>query len=100
MGNMKSYADCGKPQRRLDGLWYVRMEGGYNPPYYLVNRARGKSPYVARQIDLENSFSGFYFVDESAVQAAINSYRRYHGEQVGDIQEPVDVLESQVMRFK
>ena len=100
MDDVKQYADCGKPQRRLDGLWYVKMEGGYNPPYYLVNRARGKSPYVARQIDLENSLSGFYFVDESAVQAAINSYRRHHGEQVDGGMEPVDVLESQIMRFK
>ena len=100
MGNVKPYADCGEPQRRLDGLWYVRMNAGYRPPYYLVNRANGKSPYVALEKDLEKMVSGKYFVNEKAAQAAINTYRRYHGETVDDDMEPVDVLESQVMRFK
>ena len=99
MGNAKPYADCGEPQLRLDGLWYVLMNGGYKPAYYLVNRARGTSPYVTLEKDLENSFSGIYFINEQEAQEAIDAYRRYHGEQVNYVQEYGNVLESQVMRF-
>ena len=98
MDDVKQYADCGKPRQGWVGLWYVKMDWKHKPSYYLVNRARGKSPRVATELDLENSLSGIYFVDESAAQAAINMYRRYHGEQVDDIQELV--LESQTMRFE
>jgi len=100
----KRYVDCCEPTQGIAALWYVKMQGEHNPPYYLINRIYDKEPYVALEKDIKGTVTVNYFYSEAGALTAIDLYHKFHHERGGKPFSPkstnVPVIESQVMKFE